>query len=115
MFAVQFIFNPGTYDEEFYCLDDSIEEYAAALPGFLGVEKWVKPDTRVTNSIYYFETKEALTKLARFGDHRDAKGKVSRWYEGYQVVITEVIASYGDGNIPSIAAEVKGKSAFYAG
>lgn len=115
MYAVQFIFNPGTYDDEFHVLDDSIEQFVAELPGFLGVEKWVKPETDIKNSIYYFETKEALTELARFGDHREAKGKVARWYDGYQVVITEVIAAYGDGNIPSIASTIKGKSAFYSG
>lgn len=115
MFAVQFIFQPGTYDDEFYALDDSIENYVANIPGFLGVEKWVKADSDIKNSVYYFETKEALKDLARFGDHREAKGKVRQWYDGYQVVVTEVVAAYGDGNIPSIAAEVKGKSTFYAG
>lgn len=115
MYAVQFIFKPGTYDEEFHTLDDSIENFVAELPGFLGVEKWVNPETEVKNSIYYFENKEALTTLARFGDHREAKGKVRRWYEGYQVVITEVLAAYGDGNIPSIASPMKGKSEFYSG
>lgn len=115
MFAVQFIFQPGTYDEEFYALDDSIEEYVAKIPGFLGVEKWLKPESTIKNSIYYFETKEAVLDLARFGDHREAKGRVRQWYDGYQVIITEVIAAYGDGNIPSIAAGVKGKSSFYAG
>ena len=108
MYAVQFIFNPGTYDDEFHVLDDSIEQFVAELPGFLG-------ETDIKNSIYYFETKQALTELARFGDHREAKGKVARWYDGYQVVITEVIAAYGDGNIPSIASTIKGKSAFYSG
>jgi hypothetical protein len=48
-----------------------------------------------------------LTKLGRVTEHRDAKGKVSRWYEGYQVVVTEVIASYGDGNIPHIAGNTR--------
>lgn len=115
MYAVQFIFQPGTYDNEFYTLDASIEDFVAKLPGFLGVEKWVKPETEIRNAVYYFENKEALTQLARFSDHREAKGKVQRWYDGFQVVITEVIAAYGDGNIPSIAADVKGKSSFYSG
>ncbi len=107
MYAVQFIFQPGTYDEEFHTLDSSIENYVREIPGFLGVEKWVSPDASVKNSIYYFESTEALKDLARFADHREAKGKVRQWYHGYQVVVSEVISAYGDGNIPSIAAAVK--------
>jgi hypothetical protein len=56
-----------------------------------------------------------LTAFSRFPDHLEAKAGVQRWYDGYQVVISEVVASYGDGKIPSIASEVKGKGSFYAG
>jgi heme-degrading monooxygenase HmoA len=104
MIAAQFIFQPGTYDDEFYALDDKIEEAAAAIPGFLGTDKWYSKDGTRTNSVYYFESMSDLTKLGRVTEHRDAKRKVSRWYEGYQVVVTEVIASYGDGNIPHISS-----------
>ncbi len=107
MIAAQFIFQPGTYDDEFYALDKAIEDAAAELPGFLGTDKWYSKDGTRTNSIYYFESMADLTKLGRFTEHRDAKGKVSRWYEGYQVVVTEVIASYGDGNIPHIAGNTR--------
>lgn len=103
MIAAQFIFQPGTYDAEFHELDAAIEEAAAAIPGFLGTDKWYSKDGLRTNSVYYFESMADLTKLGRVTEHRDAKGKVSRWYDGYQVVVTEVIASYGDGNIPHIA------------
>ena len=102
MIAAQFIFQPGTYDAEFHELDAKIEEAAAANPGFLGTDKWYSKDGTRTNSIYYFESMADLTKLGRVTEHRDAKGKVSRWYDGFQVVVTEVIASYGDGSIPHI-------------
>ncbi len=115
MYAVQFIFKPGTYDEEFYTLDGAIEEFVAGLPGFLGVEKWVSLDGDIKNPIYYFENKETLKEFSRFPEHIEAKGKVHKWYDGYQVVVTEVIASYGDGNLPAIASEVNGKGSFYAG
>ena len=45
--------------------------------------------------------------FARFPDHVEAKGKVARWYEGYQVIISEVVATYGDGKIPTIAGSRK--------
>lgn len=106
MIAAQFIFQPGTYDEEFYELDGKIEEAAADLPGFIGTDKWFSKDGTRTNSIYYFESMADLTKLGRVVEHRDAKGKVARWYDAYQVVVTEVIASYGDGNIQHISTGV---------
>lgn len=104
MIAAQFIFQPGTYDAEFHALDAKIEEAAAEMPGFLGTDKWYSKDGTRTNSVYYFESMADLTKLGRVTEHRDAKGKVSRWYDGFQVVVTEVIASYGDGNIPHISS-----------
>ena len=104
MIAAQFIFQPGTYDDEFHELDQKIEDAAAALPGFLGVDRWQSADGKRLNAIYYFESMADLTKLGRVTEHRDAKGKVARWYDAYQVVVTEVIASYGDGNIGHISA-----------
>ena len=115
MYSAQFIFKPGTYDDEFYRLDGAIEEFVNTLPGFLGVEKWSNAEGDVKNHIYYFADKETLTTFSRFPDHLTAKAGVQRWYDGYEVVISEVVASYGDGKIPSIASAVKGKGAFYAG
>ena len=144
MYSAQFIFKPGTYDDEFYRLDGAIEEFVNTLPGFLGVEKWSNAEGDVKNHIYYFADKETLTTFSRFPDHLTAKGGVKnsiyyfadketlkefsrfpdhltakagvqRWYDGYEVVISEAVAAYGDGKIPSIASGVKGKGTFYAG
>ena len=41
MISAQFIFRPGTYDDEFHKLDAEIETLVATIPGFLGVEKWI--------------------------------------------------------------------------
>jgi len=37
--------------------------------------------------------------LAKFPQHLTAKQEVKRWYKSYQILITEVTASYGDGNL----------------
>ena len=103
MFAAQFIFKPGYYDEEFHRLDASIDAYALTLEGFLGVERWLSPDGQTKNSIYYFEDMATITKFASFEDHREAKAKVQNWYNGYQVIISEIKATYGDGQIKTIA------------
>lgn len=103
MFSAQFIFKPGTYDDEFHRLDAEIEAYVATIDGYLGVERWVSPDQTTKNSIYYFETLDAVTELAKYPAHVEAKGQYQRWYDGYQIVISEVLRSYGDGAIEAIA------------
>jgi hypothetical protein len=102
MIAAQFIFEPGEYDDEFHRLDDSIDNDAKTIPGFLGTDRWVSADGLTINAIYYFDDMSALTKLGRFDDHRTAKRQVERWYKGYRVIVTEVTATYG--NMPHIAS-----------
>ena len=97
MFAAQFIFTPGTYDEEFHELDQSIDAFARALQGFRGVDKWVSPDGARQNSIYYWADRESLSEFAKFPDHLTAKKRYAEWYDSYQVIISEVVAHYGDG------------------
>lgn len=100
MICAQFIFEPGEYDEEFHRLDGIIESEARAMTGFVGVDRWVSEDGTRINAIYYFEDMSGLTRLGRIPEHRDAKGKVSRWYRSYRVIISTVTATYGDGSTP---------------
>lgn len=103
MFSAQFIFKPGTYDDEFHRLDAEIEQFTATINGYLGVERWVSDDGTTRNSIYYFESMDAVTELSRYPTHREAKGKYQNWYDGYQIVVSEIKKSYGDGAIETIA------------
>ena len=99
MICVQFIFQPGTYDEEFHRLDGEIDAFARALPGFDHVERWLAPEGGIVNAMYYFADQESVASLARFPQHLKAKSKVQRWYDGYRIVVTEVVATYGDGQL----------------
>lgn len=103
MICGQFIFRPGTYDDDFHRLDGQVDDYARALPGFDRVEKWVSPDGDVVNAIYYFADRESVTELARFPRHREGKDKVDRWYDGYRIVVSEINATYGDGRLEARA------------
>jgi hypothetical protein len=47
---------------------------------------------------------ETVKVFSRFEDHKTAKAEYAKWYEGYQVVISEVTATYGDGKISSFAS-----------
>ena len=102
MILCQFIFKPGTYDDEFYRLDGEIDAFAKALPGFLGNEAWFSADQTVKNACYYFESMDAVRELASMAAHREAKAKQSRWYDGYQIVVSEVTSTYGDGRLPHV-------------
>lgn len=100
MICAQFIFKPGTYDDDFHRLDAQIDEYARGLSGFEKVETWQSPDGDVVNAVYYFTDRRALAELGRFPTHREAQDQVHRWYDGYRIIVSEVTATYGDGRLP---------------
>jgi heme-degrading monooxygenase HmoA len=99
MICVQFIFTPGEYDDEFHRLDGVIEAFARSLPGFVRIETWQSADGLTINATYYFTDREALGELSRFPQHLEAKGQVARWYDGYRIVVSEVVTTYGDGRL----------------
>jgi len=101
MICCQFIFQPGVYDDDFHRLDEQIETFARALPGFVRVEIWNAPQAATVNAIYYFTDHESVALLARFPAHAEAKGQVQRWYDGYRIIISEVKATYGDERLPA--------------
>lgn len=100
MICVQFIFKPGTYDDDFHRLDGEIDTFARSLPGYDHVELWTG-DGGLVNAMYYFADQQSVAQLARLPQHREAKGQVERWYDGYRIVVTEVTATYGDGRLPA--------------
>lgn len=102
MICAQFIFKPGTYDEDFHLLDSQIDAYARTLRGFDHVEVWNSPDQTLVNAIYYFTDRKSLTQLATFPQHKEAQERVHRWYDAYQIVVSEVSATYGDGRLPAL-------------
>ena len=102
MFSAAFIFKPGTYDDEFHRLNDLIDTAANNTEGYLGAETWHSADGKTLNATYYWETLEALKQFSRDPNHLEAKKQYSRWYDGYHIVISEVIRSYGDDALEHI-------------
>ena len=105
MICVQFIFRPGTYDEDFHELDGQIDAFARSLPGFRATETWRSPDGDVINATYYFDDMASVRELSQFPQHLQAKSEYTRWYDGYQIVVSEVTASYGDGRLPHVTRD----------
>jgi heme-degrading monooxygenase HmoA len=94
-----FTFAARDFDDAFHALDQEIARLARSLPGYLGEESWESPATGLISNVYYWESMEALEALMRHPSHLAAKRAQARWLAGYQVVIAQVVACYGDGGI----------------
>ena len=102
MYIASFIFEPGQYDSEFHRLNDIIDSVARSLPGFLGTESWQSPDGARKNATYFWGDLETLKVFSTHPVHQEAKRQQAQWYNGYHIVISEVVRSYGDGAIGHI-------------
>jgi heme-degrading monooxygenase HmoA len=99
MFTSTFTFAKRQYDDAFHTLDQVIADIARTIPGYLGEEAWENPSTGLMSNVYYWDTMEALRQLIDHPAHLRAKQQQARWLAGYQIVIAQVIRSYGDGGI----------------
>lgn len=99
MYSATFTFAKREYDDEFYSLDNQIAEIAKNTPGYLGEETWENAATGLISNVYYWESLEALQKLMQHPSHLVAKGRQATWLNGYQIVISQVLKTYGDGGI----------------
>ncbi|MFP5375092.1 MAG: antibiotic biosynthesis monooxygenase family protein [Gammaproteobacteria bacterium] len=97
MYSASFIWEPGVYDDEFHRLNGLIDSLAKSLPGFLGVESWQSADGKRRNAVYYWDSLDTLKQFSTHPTHQEAKRQYARWYNGYHIVVAEVVRSYGDG------------------
>lgn len=96
MYVSTFIFATKKFDEAFHRLDQEIAAVAKSIPGYLGEEAWENADTGLVSNVYYWESLEALQQLVKHPRHLEAKAAQGNWLAGYQVIISEVIRTYGD-------------------
>ncbi len=107
LFSASFMWEPGQYDAEFHRLNNAIEELAASLPGYRGVDRWQSSDDKRKNAIYYWDSLEALRAFSTHPTHILAKRQYERWYKGYHVVVSEVLRSYGDGSFEHLTHDAR--------
>lgn len=103
MYSSTFIFAKKQYDEDFYRLDEDIAATAKEIPGYLGEETWENPATGLISNVYYWESLEALQMLIQHPKHVEAKSRHENWLAGYQVVISQVIKTYGDDKLGALS------------
>lgn len=99
MYTATFTFMPGEFDDAFHALDGTIAELARSMPGYRGEESWTNASTGLVSNVYYWESMEALQALMKHPAHLEAKRQQARWLKGYQVVVAQVVSTYGDGGI----------------
>ncbi|MDM0039310.1 antibiotic biosynthesis monooxygenase [Variovorax sp. J22G21] len=99
MYTSTFTFAKRQYDDEFHALDNVIAQIAKSIPGYLGEETWENPATGLISNVYYWDTMDSLRRLIDHPAHIKAKQRQARWLNGYQIVIAQVLRSYGGGGI----------------
>ena len=107
MYSAAFIWEPGRYDDEFHRLNDLIEGVARSLPGFLGVDSWQDADGKRRNATYFWSDLETLKTFSTHPVHQQAKREYARWYDGYHVVVSQVLRAYGDGAFDHVAGNAR--------
>ncbi|RKF44229.1 antibiotic biosynthesis monooxygenase [Paraburkholderia fungorum] len=96
MYTSTFIFATRQLDDRFHRLDETIATAAKAIPGYLGEEAWENASTGLTSNVYYWASLDALQMLMQHPAHLEAKAAQANWLDGYQVIISEVLRTYGD-------------------
>lgn len=102
MYASTFIFGKKQFDARFHQLDQAIAEAAKRIPGYLGEEAWENPQTGLFANVYYWESLDALQALMQDPRHLEAKQAQAEWLDGYEVIISQVLRTYGDGRLDGL-------------
>jgi len=106
MYCANFIFKKKQFDDAFHQLDKAIADYARKTTGYIGEETWENPDTGCVSNMYYWSSMDGLQELMQHPRHLEAKANQMNWLDGYQVVISQVLRSYGDGSISHPASQI---------
>ena len=56
------------------------------------------------SNVYYWDSLDNLQALIRHPVHQQAKAAQANWLDGYKVVISEVVRTYGDSRIDHLLA-----------
>ena len=54
------------------------------------------------SNVYYWQPLEALQTLMQHPEHLKAKAAQAQWLNGYQVVIAQVLRTYGDNQLTGL-------------
>lgn len=96
VYSAAFIFRIKKYDEEFEQLNELIDQAANANPGYLGKERWANSEENKRSVVYYWKSRESLKEFSKHPIHQKAKQSYKKWYEGFEVLISEILTFKSD-------------------
>jgi len=99
VYSATFMFRIKNYDSEFERLNDIIDKVANTNPGFLGKESWSNEEENKRSVVYYWDSLESLKKFSNHPDHQKAKQNYTKWYSGYEVIISKVLTFKSDNSL----------------
>lgn len=99
MYSATFIFDTKQFDDDFHHLDALIAAAAKETEGYLGEEAWEDTKTGRISNVYYWSSENGLKQLISHPKHLEAKKRYGEWLSGYQVVISQVMRTYGDSTM----------------
>ena len=102
MYSSTFIFATKQFDDAFHRLDEAIATAARSIDGYLGEESWEDTGKGLVSNVYYWQSLEALQALMQHPAHLKAKAAQAQWLNGYQVVIAQVLRTYGDDKLAGL-------------
>jgi heme-degrading monooxygenase HmoA len=102
MYSSTFIFATKQFDDAFHRLDQAIATAARSIEGYLGDESWEDAGKGLVSNVYYWKSLEALQSLMQHPTHLEAKAAQAQWLNGYQVVISQVLRTYGDAKLEGL-------------
>ncbi|MDD2175822.1 antibiotic biosynthesis monooxygenase [Acidovorax sp. D2M1] len=102
MYSSTFIFATKQFDDAFHRLDQAIATAARSIDGYLGEESWEDTGKGLVSNVYYWQSLEALQMLIQHPAHLQAKAAQAQWLNGYQVVIAQVLRTYGDNKLAGL-------------
>ena len=102
MYSSTFIFATKQFDDAFHRLDEAIATAARSIDGYLGEESWEDTGKGLVSNVYYWQSLEALQALMQHPAHLKAKAAQAQWLNGYQVVIAQVLRTYGDNRLTGL-------------
>ena len=102
MYSSTFIFATRQFDDTFHRLDQAIATAARSIDGYLGEEAWEDTARGLVSNVYYWQSLEALQALMSHPTHLEAKAAQAQWLNGYQVVVSQVLRTYGDDKLTGL-------------
>lgn len=103
MYSSTFIFAKGQWDGEFHRLDEEITRgWPRQRRATLARSHGENASTGLVSNVYYWQSLEALQALMSHPAHLQAKSQQAKWLAGYQVVISQVLGTYGDSRLTGL-------------